>query len=169
MPSVVGTLIPPKLTAAPASPVTGQLYYDTTANTLYWYNGTAWIPATGGVPSGSAGGDLTGTYPSPTLSTQGLQKLLQLLTPQALVLGFGSFTFTWPGANQSPAAVVVTHGLPRTPRFVSCQSTWATGAYNVMVNLSGAPSSTSFTAEGWTPQGSPANGATSTVYWAAIA
>jgi hypothetical protein len=33
-----------KLASAPGSPVAGQLYYDTTANRLYFYNGTAWVP-----------------------------------------------------------------------------------------------------------------------------
>lgn len=36
------------LAAAPGSPVTGQLYYDTGVNKLFWWNGTAWIDATGG-------------------------------------------------------------------------------------------------------------------------
>lgn len=35
------------LGAAPASPVTGQLYYDTGTNKLFWWNGTSWIDATG--------------------------------------------------------------------------------------------------------------------------
>lgn len=33
------------LSTAPATPVTGQLYYDTDDNTLYWWNGTAWTAA----------------------------------------------------------------------------------------------------------------------------
>ena len=35
------------LASAPASPVKGQLYYNSTGgdDTLYWYNGTAWIAA----------------------------------------------------------------------------------------------------------------------------
>jgi hypothetical protein len=45
------------LPSAPASPVKGQLYYNTTAgdDTLYWFNGTAWVPAkdSGQPPFGS--------------------------------------------------------------------------------------------------------------------
>lgn len=35
------------LGSAPSSPVEGQIYYDTTAHKLYWYNGSAWIDSTG--------------------------------------------------------------------------------------------------------------------------
>lgn len=35
------------LSAAPSSPVTGQIYYNSTDNILYFYNGTSWIQATG--------------------------------------------------------------------------------------------------------------------------
>ena len=37
------------LGTAPSSPVKGQLYFNSTGgdNTLYWYNGAAWVPASG--------------------------------------------------------------------------------------------------------------------------
>jgi hypothetical protein len=35
------------LAAAPSTPVAGQIYYDTTGNTLYFWNGTAWVSASG--------------------------------------------------------------------------------------------------------------------------
>lgn len=36
------------LSSAPASPVTGQIYYDSTANKLYYWNGSSWIDTSGG-------------------------------------------------------------------------------------------------------------------------
>ena len=35
------------LSSAPSSPVAGQIYFDTTTHVLYFYDGSAWIPASG--------------------------------------------------------------------------------------------------------------------------
>lgn len=55
------------LAGAPASPVAGQIYYDSTANALYFFNGTGWI-SSGGMSSGllsarpAAGAGNVGTF-----------------------------------------------------------------------------------------------------------
>jgi hypothetical protein len=66
------------LASAPSSPVTGQLWYDSDTDVLKWWDGTDWIPASGGTPAdattGSKGvvqlaGDLAGTAASPQIAT----------------------------------------------------------------------------------------------------
>ena len=42
------------LATAPSTPVNGQIYYNTTSNTLLYYNGNGWIP-TGGFTVGTLG------------------------------------------------------------------------------------------------------------------
>ena len=47
MPEFMGRERAVRLATAPSSPQVGELYYDTAANILYWWNGTAWISASG--------------------------------------------------------------------------------------------------------------------------
>src|SRR5580765_2704482 len=68
-----------QLGAAPGSPVTGQLFYNTADNTLYWWDGTQWVSARGGAaatpPATTSAlgtiqlaGDLAGTATSPQIA-----------------------------------------------------------------------------------------------------
>lgn len=48
------------LAAAPSTPATGQIYFNTTDDTLYIYDGSAWVDLTGDIQSITAGTGLTG-------------------------------------------------------------------------------------------------------------
>lgn len=70
MPEIVGKLITPRLAGAPSSPVTGEVYYNTATNKLYWWNGTAWVAAEGGAAGGGAV-DYIGNWAAGTTYKQG--------------------------------------------------------------------------------------------------
>jgi len=65
-----------QLAAAPGSPVAGQQYYNTTDNTLYWWNGSAWVASGGAAGSylpltgGTLTGDLVVSKASPKLTVK---------------------------------------------------------------------------------------------------
>jgi hypothetical protein len=70
MPDIVGRLRTPRLPAAPSSPAVGEVYYDTSTNILYWWNGTSWVSASGG-GAGSADLVYNGAFPTNTPYTDG--------------------------------------------------------------------------------------------------
>jgi len=64
--------LPPRMTAterdAISSPANGLLVFVTDDNKLYYWDGAIWTQVIDECqPTGPAGGDLTGTYPNPTV------------------------------------------------------------------------------------------------------
>jgi hypothetical protein len=45
---------------APTNPVSGQIYYDTTVNSMFFYNGTVWVDIKGDIQEVLAGNGLSG-------------------------------------------------------------------------------------------------------------
>jgi hypothetical protein len=81
-----------KLASAPSSPIEGQIYYDTAGHILYYRDNTTWVAAGSTGASGTAGGDLTGTYPNPTI---GANKVLtaHILDGNVTIAKIGTSTF----------------------------------------------------------------------------
>lgn len=61
MTRILGRVVTPNISTPPSAPITGEMYFDTAASVLYWWNGTAWINASGpGLPAGGTTGQVLG-------------------------------------------------------------------------------------------------------------
>jgi hypothetical protein len=86
LPSYVDDVVEfPTVAGFPATGETGKIYLDASTGGIYRWSGSTYIAiVTGGTPTGTAGGDLAGTYPNPTLTPAGVAAAIAALTPAQL-------------------------------------------------------------------------------------
>jgi len=112
-----------QLGTAPGSPVTGLLYYNTGDNTLYWWDGSAWVSARGGASStppattSSLGtiqlaGDLAGTATSPQIAAGVITDAEVATANKDGVAGTASMRTLGNGAQQAMAGSTTLNSIP---------------------------------------------------------
>lgn len=110
MPDVVGRLRMPRLDSAPPNPRMGEMFFHQLKHVVCFWDGTVWVDL---ISIPVAGGDLTGTYPNPTIAVRPFARM------------------NWTGAASIPGSTHCTCGvspgttgvgITMTPQFHSGDS-----------------------------------------------
>lgn len=122
---LTGTYPNPKVAAVQGFPVSST---PPTAGQTFIWNGTQWVPSapTGGPPTGPAGGDLSGTYPNPTVVGLQTRSIANTAPTAYQVLEWNATTSKWTptseaGLGHGPSLYIVGKAGSNAP-FSSIQA-----------------------------------------------
>jgi hypothetical protein len=134
----IGTVTYTNLASFPTVGRTNRLYIDGSTNLLYRWTGSAYVSVGGtSTVSGPASGDLTGTYPSPTIAS-GVVSLAKMANLTAYtIIGNGTGTSATPSAlsgdqvtpmlnefNGAKKGLVPVPSGPSTNVFLAADGSW---------------------------------------------
>lgn len=123
MPEITGRLITPRLAGAPATPVMGELYFDTSLNTLFYWNGTKWIWSGDQFQETIASGLWGSLWPYTSLGTQNLGVGLLRATRTTLLQAISQVQFEVTTANAAASVRVLVYAdTPTGPGALIAQS-----------------------------------------------